>query len=350
MIHNIALSQPNRATLLLDGRDVRRTLERAALLEAIEAAFVRFDRGEIALGPTLHIAGEGGGFHAKSAFARVAPRRAAMKLNGNFPDNPRRHGLPTVQGFVALVDLERGTLLALVDSIAVTALRTAAVSAMAARRLARRNSRVLSLIGCGVQAREHLVFMKSLFPLAAARLVDRERGAAEALAREAAALGLSVECAGSPREAAAGADIVVTSTPSRVALLDADDVGPGTFVAAVGADNPEKNEIAPALLARSRVVVDSLDAARAGGDLRAALEAGVMTERDVHGELPALVSGRLPGREDDRSITVFDSTGLGVADWAAANLAYEAARGAADARLLCFSAPEDAALAASHTS
>jgi ornithine cyclodeaminase/alanine dehydrogenase-like protein (mu-crystallin family) len=312
------------APLLLDAAAVRRALAPGPLFAAVEAALVALDRGELTLAPTVRLPGLDGGFHLKSAAGRTAPARAAVKLNGNFPANRERHGLPTIQGVVALLDLERGRLLALLDSSALTALRTAAVSALAARRLARRDARTLALVGCGVQAAEHLALLARDFPLAAVRLLDRDAGAAERLARRAAALGLAATLARSVAEAARGAGLIVTSTPAAAPLLCDADVAPGAFVAAVGADDPSKCELEPALLARSRVVVDSLAAASTGGDLRAALAAGAMTADQVHGELPALLAGRSAGRTDPAERFVFDSTGLAAADLAAASLAFDA--------------------------
>jgi ornithine cyclodeaminase/alanine dehydrogenase len=311
--------------LLLAAAELRALLQPRPLLAAIERALLELDREALVLAPTVHLPGSGGGFHVKSAFARRSPRRAAVKLNGNFPGNPRRHGLPTIQGVLALLDLERGNVLALMDSQVVTALRTAAVSALAARRLARPEARRIALVGCGVQARDHLEFLALDFPLRETRLFDRDPGAAERLARRAVELGLRVELAASASAAARGAEIVVTTTSSASPLLGEADIDPGAFVAAVGADNPEKCELAPDLLARCRVVVDALPSAAANGDLRSALAAGVMAESDVHGELPALLAGRIVGRTDPDQRFVFDSTGLAVTDLAAAELAYEAA-------------------------
>jgi len=316
-------SRPWPGPLLLDARALRAVLRPDALLEAVSRSLAELDRGGLAVAPTVHLPGEGGGFHLKSAFASTAPHRAVVKLNGNFPSNPERFGLPTIQGVVALLDGERGRILALMDSIVITALRTAAVSAAAARCLARADSRAITLIGCGAQGREHLGQLARLFPLDEARLFDRDRTAAERLAEFARELGLSAIVAASACEAARGAAIVVTATPATSPILHLEDVAAGAFVAAVGADNPSKSELAPALLAASLVVVDSRDLAAENGDLRAALAAGAMSIRDVHGELPALMAGRIAGRSRPEQRFVFDSTGLAATDLAAANLAYE---------------------------
>jgi ornithine cyclodeaminase/alanine dehydrogenase-like protein (mu-crystallin family) len=319
------------AAILLDATALRRALQPAALVAAVERSLLALDRGELALAPTVHLPGDGGGFHLKSAFALAAPnagvrRRAAVKLNGNFPGNQERDGLPTIQGVVALLDLERGSLLAIMDSTVVTALRTAAVSALAARRLARPDAQTIALVGCGIQALEHVELLARDFPLRRAALFDRDQAAAERLQRRAQALGLETTIAGSAAAAAGGAAIVVTTTSSTTPLLGDADVAAGAFVAAVGADNPTKCELAPELVARSRLVVDSLASARANGDLRAALAAGLISADAVHGELPALLAGRIPGRVDPSERWIFDSTGLAVTDLAAAELAYEAAR------------------------
>jgi len=321
------MSTLNHKPLLLDARALRGVLQPAALLEAVRCSLAELGRGTLAVAPTVHLAGAGGGFHLKSAYASTAPLRAVVKLNGNFPSNPERFGLPTIQGLVALLDCERGRVLALMDSIVITALRTAAVSAVAARYLARADSRVLALIGCGVQGREHLAQLASLFPLTEARLVDRDRSAAERLADLARDQGIMASVTSSVSEATRGADIVVTATPATSPILHLDDVTPGAFVVAVGADNASKSELAPVLLAASRVVVDSRDSAAANGDLRAALADGAMSMSDVHGDLPELVAGSVAGRTDPEQRFVLDSTGLAATDLAAASLAYEAAMG-----------------------
>ena len=323
------MSLDSLAPLLLDAARVGAALEPEALLDAVERSLVAIERDEIALAPSVFLPGDGGGFHLKSAYAAGERRdcpRAAVKMNGNFPDNARRYGLPTIQGVLALLDLERGSLLALLDSTSVTALRTAAVSALAARRLARPDADTLALIGCGVQAHAHLDLLARDFALREVRLFDRDPDATKRLSARAGERGLAVSVAASAPEAAHGAGLVATTTSSTAPLLDDADVAPGAFVAAVGADNPTKCELAPALLARSCVVVDALASARANGDLRSALAAGAMTEGEVRGELPALLAGRIAGRADRHERWILDSTGLAATDLAAASLAYDKAR------------------------
>ena len=269
-------------------------------------------------------ASAGGAFHIKAAVTLGEDGRAAIKVNGNFPDNPA-HGLPTIQGFIALLDAARGRVLALMDSMEITARRTAAASALAASRLASPRSVRLGIVGCGVQARYHLDALVELFELSTLVCHDLDRRRAEDLATIARASGMEARVTSSVREVARDAQILVTCTTSTRPLLGAHDVPPGCFVAAVGADNPGKQELAPSLLRSARVVPDVLSQAATMGDLHHALDAGVMAVTDIHGELADVVAGRVPGRREDDEIFVFDSTGTAIEDLAAAELAYEIA-------------------------
>ena len=155
---------------------------------------------------------------------------------------------------------------------------------------------------------------------------DAEPAAAERYANEMArALGCEVRNVAEYRESVAASDLVVTCTPSRRPLLSASDVPPGCFVAGVGADSEDKQELAPDLLARGVVVVDVLEQCARIGDLHHALASGAMRREDVHAELADVVSGRRPGRRSEREITVFDSTGTALEDVAAAAVVYERA-------------------------
>jgi ornithine cyclodeaminase/alanine dehydrogenase-like protein (mu-crystallin family) len=167
-----------------------------------------------------------------------------------------------------------------------------------------------------------------LFDRVVAKLLacDRDLAVAHRFAREmAVTLNLDVEATADLVGAARQSDVIVTCTPSRVPVVGPDDVRPGTFVAAVGADHPEKQEIAPALLAASRIVVDVIEQAATMGDLHHALVAGVLTRADVHAELGAVVAGRKRGRCSREETIVFDSTGMALQDVAAAAAVYERA-------------------------
>ncbi|MGZ8869063.1 MAG: ornithine cyclodeaminase family protein, partial [Thermoanaerobaculia bacterium] len=263
-----------------------------------------------------------GTFHIKAAMADVM----ATKIHANFPDNPSSHRLPTIQGVIVVMDLERGTTLAILDSALITALRTAAATAIAAKYLARADAKRLAVIGCGTQGRATVEALRVVRPIDEVLAYDLDVVCAERFAREMAAQHqMTVRAVASVDEAVGGADIVVTCTTTRTAILDVHHLRPGLFIAAVGADNPEKQELTPALLSKTRVVCDLLEQAATMGDLHHALETGAMRREDIHGELADVICGRVPGRAKDDETFVFDSTGTALQDVAVASIAVQRA-------------------------
>jgi ornithine cyclodeaminase/alanine dehydrogenase-like protein (mu-crystallin family) len=315
-------------TLVLSRRDVLELLTLRDCIEAVEGAFRLHAEGGT-LGPgVLGVPVPGGGFHVKAAGIVGERGYFAAKTNANFPDNPRR-GLATIQGVVVLADAATGTLLAVMDSASVTALRTGAATAVASRFLARRDARRATVVGAGVQGEIQLAAIAAALPLERAAVFDTDHARAERLAdRTAARLGLRVEAAKDLRAALRASDVIVTCTPARRAFVDGDDVRPGAFIAAVGADSQGKQELAAALVASATLVVDVLEQCAEIGELQHALAAGLMTREQVHAELADVVAGRRPGRTREDEITVFDSSGTALQDVAAAALVYEKARAA----------------------
>jgi alanine dehydrogenase len=313
-------------TIVLQRSDIAELLTVDDCLRAVESAFRASVSGQALPPAILGVPAADGGFHVKAAGLLMSRPYFAAKTNANFPGNPARFGLPAIQGVVALFDAANGALLALMDSMEITALRTAAATAIAARHLARSDARVLAVFGCGAQGRIHVRLLARALQLTRVSLYDRDASRAEGLARELQAdLALDIAIADDPAAAAREADICVTCTPSRAAWLRPEHVRPGTFVAAVGADAEDKQEIDPRVLARATVVVDHLEQCAAIGELHHALDGGFMTRKDVHAELPAVAAGLRPGRTSDEEITVFDSTGTALQDVAAAVAAYEKA-------------------------
>jgi len=228
---------------------------------------------------------------------------------------------------VLLADASNGRPLALLDSAEITLQRTGAATAVAARHLARADARTATICGCGAQAPLQLAALRHALDIRRVFAWDIDRAAARAFAaRMAAETGLVVEPVAGLREATRVSDAIVTCTPAGVPFLGLDDVPAGGFVAAVGADNPAKSEIKPELMAHAIVVVDVLDQAVVMGDLHHAVAAGAMRAEDVHAELGQVIAGTRAGRRDDDAIIVFDSSGTGIQDAAAAAVAYEVAR------------------------
>ena len=311
---------------VLDSGDVYRLLDMESCIREVENAFRARGEGRRASSAVAGLELNGGALHAKLGALDLSRSYAAVKINANFPDNPARFGLPTIQGIVVLFDASTGEPLACMDSGPITALRTAAASAVAARYLALRSASSVALIGCGTQARAHVIALRHVRPIERIVVFDADRNTADRIAKELAKDGkVSVSVADHLQQATTGAEIVVTSTPSRTAFLDVGSVSRGTFIAAVGADNEHKQEITPALLRASAVVVDDLDQCSRIGDLHHAIEQGVMRREDIRASLDQVVAGRVSGRLNETETIIFDSTGVAIEDVAAAAVVYERA-------------------------
>jgi len=310
--------------ILLGRRDVARLLDLDDCIVAVEEAFRLQGRGLAALPGILGFPYPEGGFHIKAAGLELSRPYFAAKINGNYSRNPERYGMPAIQGVLVLCDGENGRPLALMDSIEITILRTGAATAVAAKFLARPESSRVTVFGCGNQGRVQLRALSRVLAIREAFAFDAEPAAAERFARELSpALGIAITPVDDPGAAVRESDVCVTGTPSRRAFLRRADVLPGTFVAAVGADAPDKKELEPDLLAGARLVVDSLEQCERIGELHHALEAGVIGRSAVHAELSEIVAGTKPGRQSAEEITVFDSTGVALEDVAAAAAVYE---------------------------
>jgi len=311
--------------LILSRTDIQRLMDYGDYVDAVEAAFRAAAEGRAVAPPASALHVPGGSFHAKGAALLGEEAKVAIKINGNFPGNPAANGLPTVQGVIYLADGADGRPLAVMDSIEVTINRTGAATTLAARHLARADSRVATICGAGVQGRIQLKAIAAAARLERVHVWDADAAQAIAFAQEMSAqLGLDI-CATADLSPVRQSDIVVTCSSARRAFLTPDLVRPGTFIAAVGADNADKSEIDSGLYAKSLVVVDSLEQAAEIGDLHHALAAGAVTPGHVHATLGEIITGLKPGRTDDDAITLFDSTGMGLQDVAAAEAIYRRA-------------------------
>jgi len=315
------------AALILSAREISRLLTIRECIDAIARTMCAHEagrsRGPVSSGFPL----PNGSVHAKMAAVEQDGRTfVAVKANINLPGNAARRGRPTIQGALILLDGDDGRPLAMMDSIALTSIRTAAVTALAATHLAVPDAQTITVVGCGELGEAELRALSHVRSLRRGFVLDVDADKAAAFARRMSAeLSRPIQAVTDLDAAVAESDICVTCTTSERPLVFASQLHPGVFIAAVGADNPAKQEVDAQALVRSRVVVDSLAACAAGGDLHHALLAETMTEQDVHGELSAIVAGRLAGRTTRDEIFVFDSTGTALQDVAAAVLVFERA-------------------------
>ncbi len=317
-------------TLIIKRHEIARLLTLDECIAAVEQAFKLNAVGQSLAPGVLESLRPDGGFHIKAAGLKLAGRTYfAAKVNGNFFHNIRRFGMPNIQGVIVLCDGENGYPLALMDSIEITILRTGAATAVAAKYLARPDSKVATVCGCGNQGRIQIRTLTRVLPLERVYAYDIDGAQADGFAHDLSAeLQIEVKPVRDLLSAVGGSDICVTCTPSRHSFLKREHVKAGTFIAAVGADNPLKQELDPDLMVSNKIVVDILEQCAKIGDLRHALEKGVLTRADVHAELGEIVAGQKPGRTSEEEITIFDSTGTALQDVAAAAIVYEKAAGA----------------------
>ena len=314
-------------TLLLRRSDVEELLSLRDCIDAVEEVFRLQGQGKVPGSEILGVKAPNGGLHVKAGLLPHGQSYIVAKLNTNFPGNRTQSRWPTIQGLIAVYDAENGRPLAVLDSIDITIKRTAAASAVAAKYLARKNSSVATICGCGEQGRAQLRALHSVLPLKKVYAFDLDDCAATNLAAELSReLKIDIEPVRDLSSAIQNSDLCVTCTPANEFFVRKEDVAPGTFIAAVGADDAHKQEIDPALIASAKVVADSLEQSCAIGDTHHAIARGLMRKEDVYAELGEIVAGEKSGRTADDEIIIFDSTGVAMEDAVAAAAVYEKAR------------------------
>lgn len=300
-------------------------------IDAIEQAFVLLATSAVAMPPILRldIAEHNGEVDVKTAYL-PGLERFAIKVSPGFFDNPAL-GLPSLNGMMMLLSARTGLLEALLlDNGYLTAIRTAAAGAVAARALSRADSRSVALIGAGEQAALQLQALRLVRPIQTVRVWARDGAKAEHLCAELARdSGLNVSACASIEAAMAGVDIAITCTPSREPLIHPHHLHPGLHITAMGSDAEHKNEISPQVLtALDGYVADRLSQTRVLGELHHAQAAGLMLDESNLAELGQVLAGQRPGRTDATQITLCDLTGTGAQDTAMANRALILARAA----------------------
>jgi alanine dehydrogenase len=312
-------------TLLLDRSDIFALLTFEECVRAVEEAFRLRAQGRTLRSGLMHVNSVDGEFHVKAGGVELSKRFFAFKINGGFFNNMERFDMPNIQGAILLFDGENGYPLAVMDSTEITMKRTGAAAAIAARYLARPESSILTICGCGVQGSMQLKAMKYILPIEKVYAFDSNRLRAESFAKQMSEeCGIQVVATDDVSKSLKESDVCVTCTPSRRHYIDKKAVSAGTFIAAMGADSPEKQELDPEILKSSKIVVDILEQCVQFGELHHAIDHG-MSERDVYAELGEIIAGNKPGRISKDEIIVFDATGTALQDVAAAAAVYEKA-------------------------
>ncbi len=312
--------------LVLSRAELESLLAPGDVIEAVAAAFRECAAGRVRLLPRAVLPMERHGLFLTMVSA--LPRRGALgtKLVSVVEGN-RERGLPTLHACYLLTHPETGAPLAFMEAAFLTAIRTGATSALAARHLARPDARVIACFGAGVQARFQLRCLQAVLPMAEVRVVGRDPARARTFGdRMRAELGIPVHVTSDRKAAVRGADVVTCATTSPTPVFSGRDLEPGVHVDAVGAFRPTAREVDTATVKSARVVVDTYAGAwEEAGDLLIPLRARAIRRAHVKAELAELVCGARAGRTSERQITLFKSVGFAPEDAITARLAYDRA-------------------------
>ena len=326
------------SVLVVGQTEVQRLLPMDECMGAMEKVLASLARGEalLPLRTILWLPEKVGGLGLMPA-ALLPDRVVGLKAITFFPGNEGTE-LDTHQGAVLLFEAERGRLLAVIDATSITAIRTAAVSGVATRALAREDAGDLAILGSGTQARTHLEAMRAARPIRRVRVASKSPENARVFAaREAKAQGIEIEPVATAREAVRGADLVCTTTSSREPVLLGEWLSPGAHVNAVGSSVPFARELDTAAVVRSRLYVDRRESAvNEAGDFLIPKKEGAIGDGHIVGELGEVLTGRVAGRGSPEEITLFKSLGLAVEDVASARHIYEKAKASGQGRFLEF--------------
>jgi len=312
-------------TLLLGPSAVDKQTPLADVIDAVEAAFGAYARGDVVMPAKSYVdlPRYNGDFRSMPAYvAADGWDAAAVKWVNVHPDNPKDHDLPTVLGTLIYSDPETAFPLAVIDGTHLTRKRTGAAAAVATDHLAVPDATSMGLVGAGVQSYTQLEAIAQVRDIETVVVADRNESAVAAFVDH---FSDRFSVRGGSIEEAAACDVLSTVTPVEEPLVHS--VGEHTHVNAIGADAPGKHEIADDVLTDATIVIDDYEQCTHSGEINVPWAAGLLGDGDLHAELGDIVTGSVAGRTGD-GVTVFDSTGLAIQDVACAHVAYENARGA----------------------
>lgn len=306
---------------VLSDEDVRTLLPLERVIDLVQDAFRADAQGGAQAFPVVRepIPDHSGIFGIKSG-RLASPEALGLKAGGYWQQNPARWGTSAHQSVIVLFDPASGQPVSVLNANYITEVRTGAAGAVAARALAREDSRTVAIFGAGRQARAQLRALALVLPIEEVRISAGRSEAIEELAQEFRTAPFRVRAAASGEEACRGADIVVTTTPSFEPVVRAEWIEPGTHINAVGADTRGKHELEPSLLSSAKVIVDNLAQASTLGEVQHADSVDV-----VHATLGEVLTGERNGRDGPAEVTIFDSTGVTFQDLCVAAFAYREA-------------------------
>ncbi|MBC7130169.1 alanine dehydrogenase, partial [Candidatus Bathyarchaeota archaeon] len=298
----------------LTDEEVKSLLSMDAVIKAVEEAFIAKSLGKAQMPPKVYL------FYRKyNGDLRAMPSYleehdiSAVKIVNSHPENRQKYDMPTVMAVVVLVDPKNGFPLAVMSGKTLTDMRTGAAGGVAAKHLARKDSRIVALIGAGAQARTQLEALVEVYGnLEEVRVwsPSRSREIFASEMQEKYGEVFRIVAVDSVKKAVEGSDIVVTTTPSTKPIVMRDMVSRGMHFNCIGADAPGKQELDPAILKMAKIVVDDMEQAAHGGEINVPISQGIISIKDVWAEIGEIAAGVKKGRETSDEITVFTSTGL----------------------------------------
>jgi alanine dehydrogenase len=313
--------------LLLSEEDVINVLTIDDALEAVENAFREKGRGTIQMPPKIYVnfAKYEGDFRSMPSYFENLDI-AGIKVVNAHPNNPRLYGKPTVMATIILLDPRNGVPLSIMSGAYLTAMRTGAAGGLATKYLARKNSKVLGLVGTGVQAKTQFQAINEVITLDEIRCYDITDETLKSCCREIENCGINVIPCKSIQECIELADVISTTTPVNSPIIKADWIRNGVHINAIGADAEGKQELDPEILKKAKIIVDDMNQALHSGEVNVPLSQGIIVEQDIYAELGEVVVGNKQGRLNDLEITIFDSTGLSLQDVSTAAKVFEKAK------------------------
>jgi alanine dehydrogenase len=294
------------------------------VIGVVEEAFSDYGRAKVQMPAKLYLFFKqfNGDLRIMPSFSEVL-KLAGTKIVNVHPENPKI-GLKTVMAVVVLNEAKTGLPLALMDGTYLTGMRTGAASAVATSYLARKDAKTLGVIGAGYQAIFQIAAITKVRKIKEILVYDVFEKQVEKLAKILGREGIKIKKAG--LEETSKQDILATVTPAKEPILKREWLLPGTHINAVGADAPGKEELAPEILKDVKIVIDNWEQASHSGEINVPLEKGIISKDNIFAELGEVVVGKKSARENDKEITVFDSTGLAIQDLYTAHLVYNLAK------------------------
>ncbi len=315
--------------LVINQKEVQKLIspkEAKKIVNAVEKSFGDYGKKKVQMPCKMYLY-----FKKENGDLRIMPsysdtlKIAGTKIVNVHPNNPKK-GLKTVMAVILLNDPKNGLPLAMMDGTYITAMRTGAAGAVGTKYLARKDSKTMGIIGAGDQAFTQIICSISINKkIKDITIFDLDTKRVRSLAAKLRPYGVKVTVAKDIKEAVQK-DVLITTTPVRKPIIKKEWILPGTHINAIGADAEGKQELDSGILKVAKIIIDDWAQASHSGEINNAVRKGLITEKDIHGGLGDIVAKKLVGRTNDKEITIFDSTGLGVQDLYTADLVYKLAK------------------------